>query len=70
MSYHDLSDSGMTPEAMRDEATRICSMILPAVGDYTMKQKELKFVMDISDRRKPVTVKQLFWLRDLLGKYL
>ena len=34
------------------------------------KQKELKFVMDIYDRRKPVTVKQLFWLRDLLGKYL
>jgi hypothetical protein len=70
VSYHDLSDSGMTLEAMRDEATRICNMLLPAVGDYTMAQKELKFVMDISDKRKPVTTKQLFWLRDLKDKYL
>lgn len=70
MSYHDLSDSGMKSQDMRDEATRICEMILPAVGDYTMKQNELKFVMDISDKRKPVTTKQLFWLRDLKDKYL
>lgn len=70
MSYHDLSDSAMTPQEMRAEATRICEMILPAVGDYTMKQNELKFVMDISDKRKPVTTKQLFWLRDLKDKYL
>lgn len=70
MSYHDLSDSGMTPEAMRDEATRICDLIRPAVGDYTMRQNELKFVLEIADKRKPVSVKQLFWLRDLKDKYL
>jgi hypothetical protein len=69
MSYHDLSDSGMTPEAMRDEATRICDIIRPMVGDYTMRQNELKFVLDIADKRKPVNTKQLFWLRDLMGKY-
>jgi hypothetical protein len=70
MSYHDLSDSGMSDQDRRAEATRICGMILPAVGDYTMKQKELKFVMDIADKRKPVSTKQLFWLRDLKDKYL
>ncbi len=35
-----------------------------------MKQHELKFVMDIADKRKPVSTKQLFWLRDLKDKYL
>jgi hypothetical protein len=70
MGYNSLSESGMTAEDMRIEATRICDMILPAVGDYTMKRHELKFVMDISDKRKPVSTKQLFWLRDLKDKYL
>lgn len=70
MSYHDLSDAGMTAEDRRAEASRICDMILPAVGDYTMKQHELKFVMDIADKNKPVSTKQLFWLRDLKDRYL
>ena len=70
MGYNDLSESGMTPEDMRAEATRICDMIRPAVGDFTMKQNELKFVMDIADKHKPVSTKQLFWLRDLKDKYL
>ena len=70
MSYHDLSDSGMSDQDRRDEATRLCDMIRPAVGDYTMRQHELKFVMDIADKRKPVSTKQLFWLRDLKDKYV
>lgn len=70
MGYNDLSESGMTADERRAEATRICGMILPKVGDYTMNQNELKFVMDISDSRKPVSTKQLFWLRDLKSKYL
>lgn len=70
MGYNDLSDSGMTEAERRDEATRICNIVLPSVGDYTMKQNELKFMLDISDKRKPVSTKQLFWLRDLKDKYL
>lgn len=70
MGYNDLSESGMTAEERRNEATRLCNMIRPTVGDYTMKQHELKFVMDIADGSKPVSTKQLFWLRDLKDKYL
>jgi hypothetical protein len=70
MGYNDLSDSGMTDVERRDEATRICNLVLPNVGDYTMSQKELKFMMDIADKSKPVSTKQLFWLRDLKDKYL
>lgn len=70
MGYNPLSESGMSPEDMRTEASRICDMIRPAVGDYDMRAHELKFVMDIADKRKPVSTKQLFWLRDLKDKYL
>lgn len=68
MGYNSLSESGMTPEEMRAEANRILHMI----GDQMVKEMrahEAKFITYISDQRKPVSVKQLFWLRDLREKY-
>lgn len=68
MSYHDLSDSGMTPEERRAEATRIVNMISDRSEE--MKSHERQFVEKMADDSEWVSTKQLFWLRDLKEKYL
>jgi hypothetical protein len=68
MSYHDLSDSTLTADERRAEATRIIEVI----GDQMIKEMrshEAKFVRQMEDEDVPVSVKQLFWLRDLKDKY-
>jgi hypothetical protein len=67
LSYNNLSESGMTFDERRAEATRIVAMI----EDYTeqMTAVERRFVMQIADESAPVSTKQLFWLRDLKSKY-
>lgn len=69
MSYHDLSESTLTADERRAEATRIVGMI----GDQMVKEMhahEAKFVRQMEDDDVPVSTKQIFWLRDLLEKYL
>lgn len=65
MSYHDLSECTLDDNERRAEATRICMMLVDVTGK---SQHEHEFIQKIS-RPGPVSVKQLFWLRDLLGKY-
>lgn len=65
MSYHDLSGSALTDDERRAEATRIVLMLIDQTG---MQQHEKKFINDIA-KPVPVSVKQLFWLRDLLDRY-
>ena len=68
MSYHDLSDSTLTTDERRAEATRIVGII----GDQMIKEMlahEAKFVRQMEDEDTPVSVKQIFWLRDLSEKY-
>jgi hypothetical protein len=67
MSYHDLSSCTLTDDERRAEATRIVGMI----GDLTdvMLPHERKFMEQVSDVYATVSVKQLFWLRDLKDKY-
>lgn len=68
MSYHDLSDSGMSASDRRAEASRLVTM----VEDYSeqMTPVERRFVEQMGDDFAPVSTKQLFWLRDIKDKYL
>lgn len=67
MGYHYLSDSGMSAEDRRNEASRICSMLIE--NDVELTEKEQDFVDDISNVSRTVSTKQLFWLRDIKDKY-
>lgn len=68
MSYHELSSSGMTPEARREEADRIVKIITDSDGyNNELSSKERNFV-DEMDCGGPVSTKQLFWLRDIKDK--
>jgi hypothetical protein len=68
MSYHDLSECTLTADERRAEANRICSML----SDDTerMLSNERDFVERVGDNHAPVSVKQLFWLRDIKDRYL
>lgn len=69
MGYHDLSDSGMSDSARRDEATRIVAMFPEVLED--MGRTKADFIRRISNNpRMPISTKQLFWLRDLKDKWL
>ncbi len=68
MSYHNLSDSGMSSDAMRQEATRIVNMFPASVPG--MQEHEAKFIADMRKPYRFVNTKQIFWLRDLKDKYL
>ncbi len=65
MSYHSLSECTLDADERREEATRICIMLVDVTG---MSQHEHDFIRQIS-RPIPVSVRQLFWLRDLKDKY-
>jgi hypothetical protein len=67
MSYHDLSECTLTAIERRDEADRICRRL--ADETYRMNPNESKFIEQQADGFAPVSVKQLFWLRDLNEKY-
>jgi Trp operon repressor len=66
MSYHDLSECTLTDDERRAEATRICIMIVDVNGKT---QREVDFIRQIS-QSGPVSVKQLFWLRDIKDRLL
>jgi thiol:disulfide interchange protein len=66
MSYHDLSECTLNDVERREEATRIVIMLVDVTGK---SQHEHDFIRKMS-RPGPVSVKQLFWLRDIKDKYL
>jgi len=68
MSYHDLSSCTLNAEERREEANRILNMIGHLSENMTVKEQD--FCEDIMDENDTVSVKQLFWLRDIKDKYL
>jgi hypothetical protein len=67
MSYHDLSSCTLNADERREEANRLVNMINDEVSDQ-LTEKEAGFLAQMEDG--PVSVKQLFWLRDIKDKYL
>ena len=67
MAYNDLSESSLTADERRIEANRICKMLDGYLE--SMQSHESQFVERIGDGGH-VSVKQIFWLRDLKEKYL
>lgn len=68
MTYHDLSSCTLTADERREEADRLVIMILKEAEDQ-LEPHEGQFVYQMEDGG-PVSVKQLFWLRDIKDKYL
>jgi hypothetical protein len=66
MGYHDLSESTLTDDERLAEAGRIVSRLESSIDQLTPTER--KFVLSMNDAVY-VSVKQLFWLRDLLSKY-
>jgi hypothetical protein len=67
MSYHDLSSCSLTEDERREEADRLSVII----GEFQDKltETELSFIKKQRDGF-PVSVKQLFWMRDIRDRYL
>lgn len=68
MSYHDLSSCTLNADERREEATRIIAILCET--DQELTTKETQFVEDVGSIDVPISVKQLFWLRDIKDKYL
>ena len=75
MTYHPLAnDTGQTPERRTQEAQDLIGMLRPCMDDMTLKEQ--RFVNETIERfaeygvRTIVSVKQLFYLRDIRDKYL
>jgi len=63
MSYHDLSSCTLNADERREEADRLLKII-----DYdACSQREKSFLEQVQDGI-PISVKQLFWLRDIKDK--
>ena len=69
MSYHDLSSCTLDDDERRDEANRIIQMLPPEAAEK-YSPVERKFIVSIAERHRYVSVKQLFWLRDIKDRYL
>lgn len=70
MSYHDLSSCTLTADERREEAERIVVMLINNTTDLgELTPTERNFIISIADGGS-VSVKQLFWLRDIKDKYL
>jgi len=69
MAYHPLAtESGGTADDRRAEATRILK-ILADVSPDEFTGKETEFLDEMEDNNRPVSAKQLYWLRDIKAKY-
>ena len=68
MTYHDLSTCTVSADERRDEADKILE-ILREVDWQKYTPQEFSF-LDTVNCGGPVSVKQLFWLRDIKDKYL
>lgn len=67
MAYHDLSTCTLNEDERRAEADRIIEMLDP-LDESRFTERELDFFRHIGVGA--VSVKQLFWLRDIKDKYL
>lgn len=68
MSYHDLSESTLTPDERLAEKDRILRKLLERVSPDQLEENERKFIWQM-DNAKSVSPKQIFWLRDIAEKY-
>jgi hypothetical protein len=69
MAYHPLTnESGGDTDSRRSEATKIIQMIATYGSTDGLSQKEKEFLAQMEDEAATVSVKQLFWLRDILAK--
>jgi len=68
MSYHDLSECTLNDEERREEAKRIIEMLAP--WENNLSKQENGFIRDRLFHNCNVTVKQLFWLRDIKDRVL
>lgn len=66
MGYNDLSECTLTNDERLAEKDRIVSRLTEIQPDMTRSESD--FVTRIADDRH-VSVKQLFWLRDINAKY-
>jgi hypothetical protein len=65
MSYHDLSECTLTNDERVAEKDKIINSLL---NESRLTDNERRFIWDISTSDF-VSVKQLFWLRDIYNKY-
>ena len=68
MSYHDLSSCTLTDDERVAEKDRILRMLLERSCVDQMTKAEADFIGKMDDA-KHVSVRQLFWLRDLNERY-
>lgn len=66
MGYNDLSECTLTDDERVAEKDRIVSRLAGVQDWMTMKEREFVTKMESSNS---VSVKQLFWLRDINDKY-
>lgn len=66
MGYNDLSECTLTDDERVAEKDRIVSRLAGVQDWMTMKEREFVTKMESSN---VVSVKQLFWLRDINDKY-
>ena len=67
MSYNDLAESTLTPQERRLEASKIVDRIQDCLDQMTPVER--RFVESMSCDFAPVSVKQIFYLRDLNDRY-
>ena len=66
MSYHDLSESTLTNDERVAEKDKIIARLIP--GFIVVTDSERRFLLQI-EHSDIVSVKQLFWFRDINNKY-
>jgi hypothetical protein len=66
MGYNDLSECTLTQDERVAEKDRIVSRLTGIQDEMTPKEREFVTKMESSSF---VSVKQLYWLRDINGKY-
>jgi hypothetical protein len=71
MTYHELSECTLTTDERRAEADRILTIITNSLAtrQFSFTEIEARFIGTMS-HGEYVSVKQLFWLRDIKDKYL
>lgn len=70
MAYHDLSECTLNDEERREEASRILQFIQEELDDDEdnfLTERQTEFIGEML-LGGPVSVKQLFWLRDIKDK--
>jgi C4-type Zn-finger protein len=66
MAYHNLSECTLDADDREAEKNRIIARLETMLDELTRNERE--FVVRIADE-SCVSVKQLFWLRDINNKY-